>query len=75
MCLHSWTDVIKSAVDDLKKSGAPLKLPLPLVGGAPFSPTAYVSKFVCVYTCVCAYTSVERARHIHRLPEFTLLKI
>ncbi|XP_045899903.1 rho guanine nucleotide exchange factor 1b isoform X4 [Micropterus dolomieu] len=35
-----WTDVIKSAVDDLKKSGAPLKLPLPLVGGAPFSPTA-----------------------------------
>ncbi|KAM7383213.1 hypothetical protein PAMP_002884 [Pampus punctatissimus] len=34
-----WTDVIKSAVDDLKKSGAPMKLTLPGGGGAPFSPT------------------------------------
>ncbi|XP_078027832.1 rho guanine nucleotide exchange factor 1 isoform X6 [Epinephelus lanceolatus] len=35
-----WTDVIKSAVDDLKKSGAPMRLPLPPgSGGAPFSPT------------------------------------
>lgn len=36
----TWTEVIKSAVDDLKKSGAPMKLPLPPgAGGAPFSPT------------------------------------
>ncbi|XP_044064706.1 rho guanine nucleotide exchange factor 1b isoform X3 [Siniperca chuatsi] len=35
-----WTDVIKSAVDDLKKSGAPMRLTLPPGGGgAPFSPT------------------------------------
>ncbi|KAM7421182.1 hypothetical protein PAMA_015372 [Pampus argenteus] len=34
-----WTDVIKTAVDDLKKSGAPMKLTLPGGGGAPFSPT------------------------------------
>ncbi|XP_034029897.1 rho guanine nucleotide exchange factor 1b isoform X2 [Thalassophryne amazonica] len=34
-----WTDVIKTAVDDLKKSGAPMRLPLPL-HSAPFSPTA-----------------------------------
>ncbi|XP_070767397.1 rho guanine nucleotide exchange factor 1 isoform X2 [Enoplosus armatus] len=35
-----WTDVIKSAVDDLKKSGAPIRLSLPLGGGGvPFSPT------------------------------------
>ncbi|KAL7393734.1 hypothetical protein ABVT39_015385 [Epinephelus coioides] len=35
-----WTDVIKSAVDILKKSGAPMRLPLPPgSGGAPFSPT------------------------------------
>ncbi|XP_035527584.1 rho guanine nucleotide exchange factor 1b isoform X7 [Morone saxatilis] len=38
-----WTDVIKTAVDDLKKSGAPMKLTLPPgAGGAPFSPSAYV---------------------------------
>ncbi|XP_010739689.3 rho guanine nucleotide exchange factor 1 isoform X1 [Larimichthys crocea] len=35
-----WTDVIKTAVDDLKKSGAPMRLTLPPgSGGAPFSPT------------------------------------
>lgn len=34
-----WTEVIKTAVDDLKKSGAPMKLTLPS-GGAPFSPSA-----------------------------------
>ncbi|XP_031708863.1 rho guanine nucleotide exchange factor 1 isoform X3 [Anarrhichthys ocellatus] len=33
-----WTEVIKSAVDDLKKSGASMRLTLP-PGGAPFSPT------------------------------------
>ncbi|KAK9514064.1 hypothetical protein VZT92_027553 [Zoarces viviparus] len=33
-----WTEVIKSAVDDLKKSAASMRLTLPL-GGAPFSPT------------------------------------
>ncbi|XP_075965576.1 rho guanine nucleotide exchange factor 1 isoform X2 [Anarhichas minor] len=33
-----WTEVIKSAVDDLKKSGGSMKLTLP-PGGAPFSPT------------------------------------
>ncbi|XP_020795991.1 rho guanine nucleotide exchange factor 1b isoform X1 [Boleophthalmus pectinirostris] len=33
----TWTEVIKTAVDDLKKSGAPMKLTLPSVG-APFSP-------------------------------------
>nr|XP_057908973.1 rho guanine nucleotide exchange factor 1b isoform X2 [Doryrhamphus excisus] len=33
-----WTNVIKSAVDDLKKSGAPMRLTLPPgSGGAPFS--------------------------------------
>ncbi|CAL9705188.1 unnamed protein product [Knipowitschia caucasica] len=32
-----WTEVIKTAVDDLKKSGAPMKLTLPAVG-APYSP-------------------------------------
>ncbi|KAM6910552.1 rho guanine nucleotide exchange factor 1 [Xenentodon cancila] len=38
--MKTWTEVIKSAVDDLKKSGAPMRLPLPPgVGGAPFSPT------------------------------------
>ncbi|GAA6220329.1 rho guanine nucleotide exchange factor 1 isoform X2 [Lates japonicus] len=37
----TWTDVIKTAVDDLKKSGAPMKLTLPPgSGGAPFSPSA-----------------------------------
>ncbi|KAM9353735.1 rho guanine nucleotide exchange factor 1 isoform 1-T1 [Symphorus nematophorus] len=36
-----WTDVIKSAVDDLKKSGAPMRLTLPPgTGGAPFSPSS-----------------------------------
>ncbi|XP_031144464.1 rho guanine nucleotide exchange factor 1b isoform X4 [Sander lucioperca] len=35
-----WTDVIKSAVDDLKKSGAPMRLTLPPgSGGPPFSPS------------------------------------
>ncbi|XP_060906210.1 rho guanine nucleotide exchange factor 1b isoform X4 [Labrus mixtus] len=34
-----WTDVIKTAVDDLKKSGTPIKLMLPPgSGGPPFSP-------------------------------------
>ncbi|XP_041843084.1 rho guanine nucleotide exchange factor 1b isoform X2 [Melanotaenia boesemani] len=37
--MKTWTDVIKSAVDDLKKSGSPkLSLP-PGGGGVPFSPT------------------------------------
>ncbi|XP_030248994.1 rho guanine nucleotide exchange factor 1 isoform X2 [Sparus aurata] len=36
-----WTEVIKTAVDDLKKSGAPMRLTLPPgSGGAPFSPSA-----------------------------------
>lgn len=35
----TWTDVIKTAVDDLKKSGAPMKLTLPSPG-VPFSPVA-----------------------------------
>ncbi|XP_034553070.1 rho guanine nucleotide exchange factor 1b isoform X2 [Notolabrus celidotus] len=36
-----WTEVIKEAVDDLKKSGAPMRLPLPLgAAGAPFSPSS-----------------------------------
>uniref|UniRef100_A0A8C9ZZV9 Rho guanine nucleotide exchange factor (GEF) 1 n=1 Tax=Sander lucioperca TaxID=283035 RepID=A0A8C9ZZV9_SANLU len=71
-----WTDVIKSAVDDLKKSGAPMRLTLPPgSGGPPFSPSTYVSLCVCVCVCVCIYTFVERARHIHRLPKFTHLKI
>ncbi|XP_078108623.1 rho guanine nucleotide exchange factor 1 isoform X4 [Sander vitreus] len=35
-----WTDVIKSAVEDLKKSGAPMRLTLPPgSGGPPFSPS------------------------------------
>ncbi|XP_074511008.1 rho guanine nucleotide exchange factor 1 isoform X1 [Sebastes fasciatus] len=34
-----WTDVIKTAVDDLKKSGAPMRLTLP-PGGSPLSPSA-----------------------------------
>ncbi|KAM4600489.1 rho guanine nucleotide exchange factor 1 isoform 3-T4 [Polymixia lowei] len=35
-----WTDVIKKAVDDLKLSGAPMKLVLPPVGdGSPYSPS------------------------------------
>uniref|UniRef100_A0A7N9B1X8 Rho guanine nucleotide exchange factor (GEF) 1 n=1 Tax=Mastacembelus armatus TaxID=205130 RepID=A0A7N9B1X8_9TELE len=56
-----WTDVIKLAVDDLKKSGTTLRLQLPPVGGgAPFSPSTYVS--VCVCSLVC---SVNK---IHSLP-------
>ncbi|KAM8735568.1 rho guanine nucleotide exchange factor 1 isoform 3-T3 [Acanthopagrus schlegelii] len=36
-----WTEVIKAAVDDLKKSGAPMRLTLPPGGGgAPLSPSA-----------------------------------
>ncbi|XP_059194616.1 rho guanine nucleotide exchange factor 1b isoform X1 [Centropristis striata] len=37
-----WTEVIKTAVDDLKKSGAPMRLSVPPGGGggAPLSPTA-----------------------------------
>ncbi|XP_071326350.1 rho guanine nucleotide exchange factor 1 isoform X9 [Trachinotus anak] len=36
----TWTEVIKSAVDDLKKSGAPMRLTLPPGGGGPpFSPS------------------------------------
>lgn len=64
--------MIKSAVDDLKKSGAPMSLTLPPGGGgSPSSPSPYVS--VCV--CVCACSSVQRARYIHCLPKFTHLKI
>lgn len=38
--MKTWTEVIKLAVDDLKKSGAPMRLPLPPGGGgAPFSPS------------------------------------
>ncbi|XP_022053706.1 rho guanine nucleotide exchange factor 1b isoform X2 [Acanthochromis polyacanthus] len=38
--MKAWTDVIKSAVGDLKNSGAPMRLPLPPGGGgAPFSPS------------------------------------
>ncbi|XP_062255877.1 rho guanine nucleotide exchange factor 1b isoform X3 [Platichthys flesus] len=38
--MRTWTDVIKTAVDDLKKGGAPMRLNLPLgSGGAPFSPS------------------------------------
>ncbi|XP_029695184.1 rho guanine nucleotide exchange factor 1 isoform X5 [Takifugu rubripes] len=38
-----WTDVIKSAVDDLKKSGSPMKLTLPPGGGgAPISPSTII---------------------------------
>ncbi|XP_071764155.1 rho guanine nucleotide exchange factor 1 isoform X6 [Centroberyx gerrardi] len=37
----TWTDVIKSAVDDLKRSGTPMRLVLPPGGGGPpFSPSA-----------------------------------
>uniref|UniRef100_A0A8C4DBD6 Rho guanine nucleotide exchange factor (GEF) 1 n=1 Tax=Dicentrarchus labrax TaxID=13489 RepID=A0A8C4DBD6_DICLA len=57
VCVYRWTDVIKTAVDDLKKSGAPMKLTLPPgAGGAPFSPSAYVYVYVyvCVCVCVCA---------------------
>ncbi|XP_068616443.1 rho guanine nucleotide exchange factor 1 [Brachionichthys hirsutus] len=36
-----WTEIIKSTLDDLKKSGAPMRLTLPPgSGGAPFSPSA-----------------------------------
>ncbi|XP_078789715.1 rho guanine nucleotide exchange factor 1 isoform X7 [Oryzias latipes] len=36
----TWTDRIQSAVDDLKKSGATIKLMLPtMAGGVPLSPT------------------------------------
>lgn len=43
VCLDlSWTDRIQSAVDDLKKSGATIKLMLPtMAGGVPLSPTMY----------------------------------
>uniref|UniRef100_A0A671WE95 Rho guanine nucleotide exchange factor (GEF) 1 n=1 Tax=Sparus aurata TaxID=8175 RepID=A0A671WE95_SPAAU len=51
VCVHSWTEVIKTAVDDLKKSGAPMRLTLPPgSGGAPFSPSAYVS--ACATACI-----------------------
>ncbi|XP_022620367.1 rho guanine nucleotide exchange factor 1 isoform X3 [Seriola dumerili] len=37
----TWTEVIKTAVDDLKKSGTPMRLTLPPGGGgAPFSPSS-----------------------------------
>ncbi|XP_030605191.1 rho guanine nucleotide exchange factor 1 [Archocentrus centrarchus] len=37
--MKTWTEVIKKAVDDLKKAGAPMKLTLPPgAGGPPFSP-------------------------------------
>nr|XP_046256385.1 rho guanine nucleotide exchange factor 1b isoform X2 [Scatophagus argus] len=42
-----WSDVIKSAVDDLKKSGAPMKLVLPPGGGGPpFSPTTLTAPLI-----------------------------
>ncbi|XP_049587411.1 rho guanine nucleotide exchange factor 1 isoform X6 [Syngnathus scovelli] len=34
-----WTNVIKQAVDDLKKSGAPMRIPLPPGSGATFGPS------------------------------------
>ncbi|XP_008288284.1 rho guanine nucleotide exchange factor 1 isoform X3 [Stegastes partitus] len=38
--MKAWTEVIKTAVDDLKKSGAPMRLTLPPGSGMPpFSPT------------------------------------
>ncbi|XP_028325742.1 rho guanine nucleotide exchange factor 1 isoform X3 [Gouania willdenowi] len=44
--MRTWTEVIKSAVDDLKKSGAPMRLSLPPGGGGgggfPLSPSLSV---------------------------------
>ncbi|XP_029958197.1 rho guanine nucleotide exchange factor 1 isoform X6 [Salarias fasciatus] len=41
--MKTWTEIIKSTVDDLKKSGAPMRLSLPPGGGGtPFSPTINV---------------------------------
>lgn len=69
VCVHSWTEVIKAAVDDLKKSGAPMRLTLPPEGGgAPLSPSVYV--LACATVCVCLL-----ARYIHCLPKFTHLQI
>uniref|UniRef100_A0A672FCP6 Rho guanine nucleotide exchange factor (GEF) 1b n=1 Tax=Salarias fasciatus TaxID=181472 RepID=A0A672FCP6_SALFA len=46
--MKTWTEIIKSTVDDLKKSGAPMRLSLPPGGGGtPFSPT-YVQSSVCL---------------------------
>lgn len=49
--------MIKSAVDDLKKSGAPMSLTLPPGGGgSPSSPSPYV----CVSVCVLAHLFKEQ---------------
>lgn len=42
--MKTWTDVIKSAVDDLKRSGTSLRLSIPPGGGiSPLSPSALIA--------------------------------
>ncbi|KAM4567421.1 rho guanine nucleotide exchange factor 1 isoform 3-T5 [Fundulus diaphanus] len=37
--MKTWTDLIKSTVDDLKRSGVSLRLPIPVPGITPLSPS------------------------------------
>ncbi|XP_035991078.1 rho guanine nucleotide exchange factor 1b isoform X3 [Fundulus heteroclitus] len=37
--MKTWTDLIKSTVDDLKRSGVTLRLPIPVPGSSPLSPS------------------------------------
>lgn len=51
--------MIKSAVDDLKKSGAPMSLTLPPGGGgSPSSPSPYVCVCLCVCLLICSKSKI-----------------
>lgn len=78
LCISSWTEVLKSTIEELKKSGPSSMLSVPPGGGGgPLSPTTYV--FLCllfILLCVCC---VENATvwslltKVHHLIKLTFL--
>lgn len=58
VCVYSWSDIIKTAVDELKKSGASKNLPSPPIT-APPGPLTY-SPFEFVYLCLPMFSDSIR---------------
>lgn len=56
--VYSWSDIIKTAVDDLKKSGAPKNVPSPPISTPPGPFTYDRSKFV--YLCLPMFSDTLR---------------